>query len=160
MKKIVRILGISLVVASIVSCSKDDVDNSLPTVSTSTVAGTYSYAIAVTQTPFDYNKDGVLSQDLFAEGYNACGLDDQIVITETSYTILKKGVACNVGEKNEVYEYKLDETLKTLTLYENGKVFKTFEKVYVQKDDKGKNELIYEVFDTTLNQIVYFKLAQ
>jgi hypothetical protein len=163
MKKIIRVLGISVllvVLGALGSCSKDDdSDSNLPEVTPSSLAGSYKISIAMVDTAVDSNNDGFASQDLLLEGYNACEYDNVIEITQNTFSIIKKGASCNADEKNEIYEYKFDETSKTLVLYENGKVIETLKKVYLNNDNNQK-KLHYDRFDSFLNQTVYFKLTK
>lgn len=161
MKKLVRVLGVTLVLLAMGSCSKDDseIDNTLPVVTPSSLAGSYKVAIAVVGTPVDTNKDGFSSQDLLLEGYNSCGFDNIIEISQNTFSVIKKGVSCNADEKDEINEYKFDEKAKTLDLYANGKVIETIKGVYLQNDN-NKKELMYERHDSFLNQTIYFKLIK
>lgn len=161
MKKIVRLLGLSILLSvALVSCSSDnDQDNTLPVVTPSALEGSYKVTIAVVDVAIDFNKDGFASHDLLTEGYNACSYDNLIQISKTTYTVVKKGVACSADEKDEVYDYKFDDTAKTLELIQNGKVVETIKKVYLQVDN-GVQTLMYDRFDSVLNQTVYFKLTK
>jgi PBP1b-binding outer membrane lipoprotein LpoB len=160
MKKIVRILGITLSVLVLASCSNDDeVNNALPEVTPSSLEGSYKVSIAVVDNAVDTNNDGFSSQNLLLEGYNSCGYDDIIEISKTSFSVIKKGVSCNDNEKNEIFEFKLDEATKTLDLYVNDKIVESIKKVYLQIGE-NKTELKYERFDSVLNQMVYFKLTK
>lgn len=164
MKKIVRILGISLSVIvlgmSVVSCSSnDDEDNSLPGTNPSTLSGTYKVSVAIVDTAVDSNNDGVSSQDLLVEGYNACGFDDAIEITDKTFSVIRKGVSCNADEKNEVYDYKYDANTKNLDLYLNGKLVETLKGAYIENDNNVK-KLFYDRYDSVLKQTIYFKLTK
>ena len=106
MKKIIRILGITLSLVILASCDKGDngEDNSLPEVNPNTLAGTYKVSIAMVDTAVDSNKDGFSSQDLLLEGYNACGFDDGIEITfEANKLELAKFCYDKTIDKNNYY---------------------------------------------------------
>lgn len=160
MKKIIRILGVTLSVLVLTSCSKDDEpDNNLPVVSPSSLAGSYKVSIAVVGTAVDTNKDGFASQNLLEEGYNSCKFDNIIEISQTTFSFINKGVSCNADEKNVIYDYKFDQTAKTLDLYENGTIIETIKGVYLQNEN-GTKELIYERYDSVLKQDIAFKLSK
>ncbi|WP_289057621.1 hypothetical protein [uncultured Flavobacterium sp.] len=163
MKKIVRILGITLSVVvlgiSTVSCSKDDDNNNLPGTNTSTLSGSYKVSVAIVDTAVDTNNDGKSNQDLLIEGYNACGFDDEIEITDKTFSIIRKGVSCSADEKNEVYEYKYDDKTKNLDLYVNGKIVETLKGAYIENDNNVK-KLFYDRYDEVLKQTIYFKLTK
>ena len=158
MKKVIRILGVTLSVLVLASCSKDDEpDNSLPVVTPSSLSGSYKVTGAVVATPIDTNKDGYFTNYLLEDGYNACGFDNTIEITQTTFSIIKKGVSCTTDEKNEIYEYKFNQTSKTIDLYENGKVIETITSVHFNDDPKI---LLYRRYDPILKQEIAFNLTK
>lgn len=161
MKKIVRTLGITLSLLVLISCDNggDGEDNSLPEVNPNTLAGTYKVSIAMVDTAEDSNKDGFSSQDLLLEGYNACGFDDGIEITDKTFSVIRKGVSCNADEKNEVYDYTYDSTTKDLNLYLNGKLVETLKGAYIENDNNVK-KLFYDRYDSVLKKTIYFKLIK
>lgn len=161
MKKIIRILGVTLSLLVLTSCSKDDEpDNNLPVVTPSSLVGSYKVTFAtVNNLQLDTNKDGYFTSDLLVDGYNACTFDNTIEITPTTYAIIKKGVSCAADEKNEIYEYKLDEKLKTIELIQNGKVLETLKQVYLLEEN-GTKKIQYEIFDTVLDRTVYIDLTK
>lgn len=160
MKKIVRILGVTLSLLVLASCSKDDEpDNNLPSVNPSSLSGSYKVTFAGVDTAVDTNKDGFSSQDLLLEGYNSCGFDNTIQISQTTFSVIKNGVSCNADEKNEIYEYKFNADQKILELYENGKVIETLKQIYLLNDN-NKKVLEYERYDSVLKQKIYFSLTK
>lgn len=160
MKKIIRILGLTLSVLVLASCSKDDEsNNSLPVVTPNSLSGNYKFTLAAVGTAVDTNKDGHFTNYLLEDGYNACVFDNTIEITETTFSVIKKGVSCSADEKNDIYEYKLDEKLKTIELIQNGKVIETLKQVYLLNEN-GSKKIQYEIFDTILGQTVYIDLTK
>lgn len=159
MKKIIRTLSLSLALSALLltSCTKkEEPDNSLPVVTPTTLSGTYKISVAVVAKAVDSNNDGFFSQDLLIEGYNSCAFDNQIEITPTNFSFIKKGVTCNQNEQNEVFTYKLDTTANTIELYSNGALVETLKEVSIQTT----NTLQYGRYDSVLKQTIYFKLTK
>jgi hypothetical protein len=170
MKKIIRILGVTLSVLVLASCDKGgEPNNGLPEVTPSSLLGSYKFSTVSSSKPIDTNKDGYFTQDLLEDGYNACEFDNTIEITQSSFSILKKGVPCNTDEKNEIYEYKLKDYYwdnngafannpikrKGIFLYENGVVIDTLKNIYILET----KELSYARYDRFLKQDILIKLT-
>ena len=156
MKKIIRTLGLSLVVALAVSCSKDNDNGSLPEVSPSSISGTYKIIGATVPIGVDLNKDNITSGDLFEERYNICNFDNHITISAKNFTDVKKGLSCVKDETDVVYDYVLDTTTKTLKLYKNSVLVETFTDVVKYFE----NTLQYEYYDPALKQKVSIQLTK
>lgn len=154
MKKIS--LSVLLVLVLCTSCSKDDVDNSLPEVTTSKLSGNWELYLVVPTNGVDLNDDGVTSGDLVKEGYNACGYDNTVSITETTFSDILAGVSCADGETDATYQYTFDATEKTLKLFQNGTLKETLEQVFL---DDNLN-LRYKRYDAFLDQMVYFSFKK
>ena len=70
MKKIVRILGVTLTLLVLASCSKDEGDGSPDTtLSVSNLKGTYKYTGMSVEKAVDLNGDGDSNNDLSKENY-------------------------------------------------------------------------------------------
>ena len=111
MKKIVRILGVTLTLLVLASCSKDEGDGSPDTtLSVSNLKGTYKYTGMSVEKAVDLNGDGVFNNDLSKENYKECLYDNTIEITDTQYTFQMKGAQCDPSETNLVFTYTLDKT--------------------------------------------------
>lgn len=156
MKKIIRILGVTLSLVVLASCSKDNDNGSLPEVSPSSISGTYKIVTAGVPVPVDFNKDKIFNGDLFQEDYNICNFDNHITISAKTFTDVKKGVACVKDETDVVYDYVLDVPAKTLKLYKNGVLVETFTDVVKYLE----NTLQYDRFDPVLKQKVFFQLTK
>ena len=113
MKKVVRLLGVSLVVAMVfTSCTSDgsgDSGGGKPIVTNSILPGRYEILGAAVDVSVDLNKDGKKDNDLVEEGYDLCNMDNIILIDNTKFSVIKKGMTCTSSEVDEVYQYKLDE---------------------------------------------------
>lgn len=163
MKKIVRTLGLVLVSGIVlVSCSNDDdKEGSGPViVEKSNLIGKYKIVEAVVATAIDNNGDGVSSNDLLKEGYNACTYDNFTEITETNFNYIMQGKACDASETNLTYTYTISEDKKTITVSKDGKVVETLKNVELDKNTAGKSEMYFNKFDETLNQAVFFTLQK
>lgn len=156
MKKIIRILGITLSLVFLASCSDDSpTDEPSKELSESNLKGTYIYQTVNVKEAVDLNKDGVFNNDLFKEGYKTCTLDNQLEITEKNYNFILKGSTCAPDEKNLYFTYKLDKTAKTITLFENGIESGKVDNVeFYNGNDLKTYE--YQVYDSNLKQNVVF----
>jgi hypothetical protein len=163
MKKIVRTLAVVLVLGiTLVGCSKDD-DNegSGPIiVEKNNLIGKYKITEAVVASAIDSNGDGVKSNDLLKEGYNACTYDNLTEITETNFNYILQGKACDASETNQTNTYVISEDKKTITVSKDGKVIETLKNVELDKNSAGKSELYFNKFDDTLKQDVFFTLQK
>ena len=84
MKKLVRILGVTLTLLVLASCSKDEVDGSPDTtLSVSNLKGTYKYTGMSVEKAVDLNGDGFENNDLSKENYKECLYDNTIEIKDT-----------------------------------------------------------------------------
>lgn len=163
MKKIVRTLAVVLVLGiTLVSCSKDD-DNegSGPVVvEKSNLIGKYKITEAIVAKAIDNNGDGVSSNDLLKEGYNACTYDNLTEITETNLNYIMQGKACDASETNQINTYTISEDKKTITVSKDGKVVETLKSVELDKNSAGQSEMYFSKFDDTLKQDVFFTLQR
>ncbi len=156
MKKIIRVLGVTLSLVVLASCSKDD-DASEPTkeISESNLKGIYTYQAVSVKDAVDLNKDGTFNNDLKKEGYKTCTLDNQLQITETNYSFIMKGTSCGPDEKDLIFTYKLDKATKTITLFENGLEAGKVEEIEFA-NELGVKTYKYLIFDNNLKQNVVY----
>lgn len=162
MKKIVRTLAVVLVLGVVfVSCSKDDEDGNGPVVvEKSNLLGKYKVTEAVVATAIDSNGDGVSSNDLLKEGYNACTYDNLVEITEINFNYRMQGKACDATETDQINTYVISEDKKTITVSKDDKVIETLKSVELDKNSKGQSEMYFSKYDTTLKQDVFFTLQK
>ena len=160
MKKIVRILGVTLTLLVLASCSKDEGDGSPDTtLSVSNLKGTYKYTGMSVENDVDLNGDGFKNNDLSKEKYKECSFDNTIEITETQYTFQMKGVQCDPSETNLVFTYTLDKTAEKIYLFENGQPAGEIKNVKYN-NFAGVKTYEYRVYNNTLKQdIVYGMVA-
>ena len=155
MKKIIRVLGLTLSLLIISSCSNDDDNNPSTEVTESNLKGTYKYTSASVQTAVDLNGDGVFNNDLTKEGYRTCTLDNNLEITETNYSFIMKGTSCSSDETSLVFTYKLNKDEKIITLYEKGVSAGEITKVEFFNFN-GLKTYNYQVYDDKLKQNVAY----
>ena len=121
MKKIIRVLGVTLSLVVLASCSNDESGSNPDTsLEVSNLKGTYKYQAVNVATAVDTNGDGIFNNDLIKEGYNACGYDNTLEITDTQYTFQMKGTQCDPSETNLTFTYTIDKVAEKITLFENG----------------------------------------
>lgn len=155
MKKIIRILGMSLVLV-LASCTNDE-SGSDPdtTLEVATLKGIYKYQAVGVANAVDLNADGVFNNDLSKEGYNSCGFDNTIEITDTQYSFQMKGTSCDPSEANLTFTYTLDKANEMITLFQNGQNAGEITNVKFNSFD-GTKTYEYQVYNNTLKQNVYY----
>ena len=156
MKKIIRVLGVTLSLVVLASCSTNEGDGSPDTtLNVSNLKGTYKYTGMSVEKAVDLNGDGVFNNDLSKENYKECLYDNTIEITDTQYTFQMKGAQCDPSETNLVFTYTLDKTAEKITLFENGQNAGEITSVKFYSFS-GVKTYEYRVYNNTLQQdIVY-----
>lgn len=159
MKKTVRTLGLSLLALTIFSCSSDN-GGSEPTttVTESNLAGTYIYTSVNVQNAVDLDGDGVFNNDLIRENYKSCTLDNQIVITDKTYSFIMKGTQCSSSETDLIFTYKLNKDEKTIALYLDGQKAGDIDGIEFF-DFNGSKTYQYRVYDDNLGQNVIYGMT-
>ena len=160
MKKIIRVLGVTLSLVVLASCSTNEGDGSPDTtLNVSNLKGTYKYTGMSVEKAVDLNGDGVFNNDLSKENYKECLYDNTIEITDTQYTFQMKGAQCHPSETNLVFTYTLDKTAEKITLFENGQNAGEITSVKFYSFS-GVKTYEYRVYNNTLQQdIVYGMVA-
>ena len=158
MKKIVRILGITLSMLVLVSCSKDDDNGPDTVVSEGNLIGTYNFTSVSVKDAVDLNGDGVKNNDLKKEGYNTCTLDNQISITEKNYAFILQGTKCSSNETGLVFTYTLDKAAKKITLFLDGENSGELTNIEFL-DFNGKKTYQYQSYDADLKQNVVYGMT-
>lgn len=121
MKKVIRVLGLGLVLGlSFVSCTDEKSSEPETSLETKNLKGIYKYQGVSVASAVDTNGDGIFNNDLIKEGYNACGYDNTLEITDTQYTFQMKGTQCDPSETNLSFTYTIDKANAKITLFENG----------------------------------------
>lgn len=157
MKKIIRILGVTLLLVAMGSCTDPNEGDGGPdtTLSVSSLKGTYKYTGISVAKAVDLNNDGVFNNDLEKENYKPCLFDNTIEITDTQYTFQMKGTQCDTSEKNLVFTYTLDKTLAKISLFENGQAAGEITNVSFNNFNNVKT-YVYRVYNTTLQQDIAY----
>lgn len=158
MKKIVRILGVTLSLIVLASCSKDDDSNPETGVTEENLKGTYAYTAVNVQEAVDLNGDGVKNNDLKKEGYRTCTLDNLIEITEKNYSFVMQGTQCSNEEIGLVFTYTLDKTAKKITLFLDGQNSGEITNIEFL-DFGGTKTYQYQVYDADLKQNVVYGMT-
>ena len=156
MKKIIRVLGVTLSLVVLASCSTNEGDGSPDTtLNVSNLKGTYKYTGMSVEKAVDLNGDGVFNNDLSKENYKECLYDNTIEITDTQYTFQMKGAQCDPSETNLVFTYTLDKTAEKISLFENGQPAGEIKNVKYN-NFAGVKTYEYRVYNNILKQdIVY-----
>lgn len=158
MKKIVRILGITLSLLVLASCSKDDNNDPDTGITEGNLKGTYNYTSVSVQEAVDLNGDGVKNNDLKKEGYKICTLDNQVAITEKNYSFILQGTSCSSSETGLVFTYTLDKTAKKITLFLDGQNAGELTNIEFF-DFNGTKTYQYTAYDADLKQNVVYGMT-
>jgi hypothetical protein len=159
MKKIVRILGVTLSLTVLVSCSKDDDNNGPDTnVTESNLKGTYAYTSVSVKDAVDLNGDGISNNDLKKEGYKTCTLDNLVEITEKNYSFILQGTECSENETNLLFTYKLNKDTKVLTLFLDGQNAGEITNIEYYEFN-GTKRYQYQSYDDNLKQNVVYGMT-
>lgn len=158
MKKIVRILGITLSLLVFASCSKDDNNDPDTGVTEGNLKGTYNYTSVSVQEAVDLNGDGVKNNDLKKEGYKICTLDNQVSITEKNYAFIMQGTQCSSTETGLVFTYTLDKTAKKISLFLDGQNAGELTNIEFF-DFNGTKTYQYSAYDADLKQNVVYGMT-
>ena len=94
MKKIVRTLGVVLVLV-LASCTKEDVIDNTPEVTPQNITGDYSYNVVLVDNAVDIDNDGKKNTNLMFETGKECVWDNIWKFTETNVTLYEKGIKCD-----------------------------------------------------------------
>jgi hypothetical protein len=157
MKKSIRILGVTLSLVVLASCTDPNEGDGGPdtTLSVASLKGTYKYTGISVAKAVDLNKDGVFNNDLERENYKPCLFDNTIEITDTQYTFQMKGTQCDPSETNLVFTYTLDKTLAKITLFDNGQPVGDITNVSFNNFNNLKT-YVYRVYNTVLQQDISY----
>lgn len=166
MKKIIRVLGVTLSLVVLASCSKGDEPdpNAGQTVTTdiATLIGTYKYEAALVQVAVDLDKDGKSSNNLMTEKGQECTWDNVFEFKADNVILTDKGVLCDPTGSAIIFDskYTLDVATKTLKRYENGIVKETFTDVSIRYDYNGIKHIRFDIYDTYLKQNVTYNFVK
>jgi hypothetical protein len=152
MKKIIRILGLSLVV-SFASCSKDEPATTTTEPVALELKGIYKYKNVLNPNPTDIDGDGTINVDIMKEVGRQCEWDNTLEFRDTELINTNKALKCSPTEQEVVTsKYIYDKSAATITVTDsNGKVLKTYLKVKIETTTTGKT-LQMESLDKELNQ--------
>lgn len=164
MKKIIRTLGLSLVLAlAVTSCTKDDneTNNQDTTLNMSTLSNIYIYEVALVPVAVDLDKDGIKNQNLMVEKINQCTWDNVLEFKGDRFTITDIGILCDTNNTGTIIldaKYVLDINSGTIKLYDNNSILiETLTNVKFYYNDDVK-VFKFDLYDSNLKQTVSYSL--
>lgn len=164
MKKIIRVLGVTLSLVVLASCSNEGEDptkNQDTTLETTTLANKYKYQAALVTQAVDLDKDGTFSNNLMNENVNQCVWDNIIEFKGDRFTLTDKGSMCDPTSSEVIVDakYALDKDKGVIKLYDNtGAEIERFNNVRFYFNDDEKT-LKFDIYDSTLKQDVSYSLT-
>lgn len=165
MKKISRLLGVTLVLlVSACSPSETEIDPT-PEVTPQNIVGNYTYNVVLVPNGVDTDGDGIKNTNLMNEKGKECVWDNTWSFTETTVILYEKGIKCDSANPDILLSgsYEYDKTTKKITIRDSATkaVIDVLEEVLLEYDDYSKQtNLSFSIFDKTLNQTVRYVLKR
>jgi hypothetical protein len=166
MKKIIRLLGVTLAVVVLTSCDPNggEIDTT-PEVSTQNITGNYTYYAVIADKPVDTDKDGEAHTSLMFEKGKECVWDNIWDFTATAVTLYDKGEKCDSNDPEVIlsanYEYNKSTNIITIKDSKTGESIDVLKDVAIKYDDYSKQYFLsFFIFDTNLDMNVKYVLAR
>ena len=159
MKKIIRILGLTLVLGmSLASCTKE-VEILEPT-----LTGTYKYKSVIVSNPVDLDKDGLANIDLMKEKGKECTWDNTWQYQGNKATLGGGETLCSPDEADSSnvigsFDYIYDKTSRTIKIMYSGGSSEVLENVKIGFTADQKQSLSFDLWDSKLSQLVTYNLV-
>lgn len=159
MKKIIRILGLTLVLGmSLASCTKE-VEILEPT-----LTGTYKYKSVIVSNPVDLDKDGLANNDLIKERGKECTWDNTWQYQGNKATLGGGETLCSPDEADSYnvigsFDYIYDKTSRTIKIMYSGGSSEVLENVKIGFTADQKQSLSFDLWDSKLSQLVTYNLV-
>ena len=159
MKKIISLLGLTLVLGmSLASCTKE-VEILEPT-----LTGTYKYKSVIVSNPVDLDKDGLANNDLMKEKGKECTWDNTWQYRGNKATLGGGETLCDPSEADSAnvigsFDYIYDKTSKTIKIIYSGGSSEVLENVKIGYTAEQKQSLSFDLWDSDLSQFVTYNLV-
>ena len=159
MKKIIRILGLTLVLGmSLASCTKE-VDVLEPT-----LTGTYKYKSVIVSNAVDLDKDGLANNDLMKEKGKECTWDNTWQYQGDKTTLRAGETLCDPSEANSAnvigsFDYIYERSIMKIIIIYPGGENEVLENVKIGFMADQKKTLSFDLWDSELSQLVTFNLV-
>lgn len=159
MKKITRILGLTLVLGiSLVSCTKE-VEILEPT-----LEGIYKYKSVIVSNAVDLDKDGLAGIDLMKEKGKECTWDNIWQYQGNKATLGGGETLCSPDEADSSnvigsFDYIYDKTSRTIKIMYSGGSSEVLENVKIGFTADQKQSLSFDLWDSKLSQLVTYNLV-
>jgi hypothetical protein len=152
MKKIIRLLGVTLLFAS---CTKE-IEILEPN-----LIGQYKYTSVIVSVPLDLNKDGQFEYDLIKE--NPCGWDNNWQIQESKVILREGKKECGEtgADENGVigsFDYTYNKNQKTITIFYEGGSTEVLKDVKIGYTSDEKQSWSYVLWSEKYQQDITFYL--
>lgn len=160
MKKIIRLLGVTLVLVSLNSCSKDDVpvDGTIE-LTQKNLVGLYKIQKLTVPVAVDIDNDGKTNTNLLLETGNSCVWDNTWEFNGPSMYINDAGTKCDPAGNVRILDesFTLDMTNKKIT-FDSGDT-KPYTNIQLSVSN-GLKLISFETEDTRLKQTRSFTLVE
>lgn len=166
MKKFIRVLGVTLSLVVLASCTPEENEiDTTPEVTPQSITGEYTYNVVLVASGVDTDGDGKTNTNLMNETGKECVWDNIWSFKESTVTLYEKGAKCDASSPdillNGTYEY--NKTTKKLTIKDSqtGVEVDVLEDVLLEYDDYSKQtNLSFSVYDKDLKQSVRYVLKK
>lgn len=159
MKKIIRILGLTLFLGmSFISCTKE-VEILEPT-----LTGIYKYKSVIVSNAIDLDKDGLANNDLMKEKVKECVWDNTWQYQGNKATLRAGETLCDPSEADSAnvigsFDYIYDKTSRTIKIMYSGGSSEILENVRIGYTAEQKQSLSFDLWDSDLSQFVTYNLV-
>ena len=163
MKKIIRILGVTLTLLVVASCSKDEAANGEDTtLKTENLSHKYKFLVAAVEIPVDLDNNDISSQNLIDEKVNQCSWDNILEITNDRFILTDEGEICDKDSSSKIIidaRYVLNTEAATMKLYdEKNNLIESFTGVRIGFQADGRKYISFDSYDSKLQQMVKYML--
>lgn len=166
MKKIIRVLGVTLSLVVLASCTPNENEiDTTPEVTPQSITGEYTYNVVLVANGVDTDGDGKTNTNIMNETGKECVWDNVWTFTESAVTLYEKGVKCDASSPEILLSgtYEYNKATKKLTIKDSqtGVEVDVLEDVLLEYDDYSKQtNLSFSVFDKDLEQSVRYVLKK
>lgn len=160
MKKLVRILGLSVVIGlSFVSCTKDEIKDGDLEGTQKNLEGTYKIKSISVPVAVDLDNDGVKNTNLLLENGKICVWDNIWKFGGPSMFIKDSGIKCDVSSPDILLDesFEFNSSTRIISFLSGDTSSYTDVEIIIVS---GKKEINFKTVDKTLNQIRSYTLIQ
>lgn len=160
MKKIIRLLGVTLVLVSLNSCSKDDVpsDGAIE-LTQKNLEGTYKIEKLTVPVAVDVDNDGKTNTNLLLETGKSCVWDNNWEFGGPSMFIKEAGIKCDPNGSAIILDESITIDIPNKIIKFDSGSTQSYNNVQISMVS-GVKKISFETLDTSLSQTKSFVLSK